>query len=257
MLYSIIIVVFAFVLLSTIRNNIKLKNSEQYKVMPHEWVIYLEEKIKFYKNLSKPDQEEFKSRVLHFINTTSIVGFSNMSISGIDKLLVGISAIIPIFRFKNWEYHFLNEVIIYPKAIPGQAQFKGSYVNGLVGKGPMEGRMILAKDALYHAFSNNTDRKNVGIHEFAHIIDKQDGKIDGIPNVLLDETQIGPWLELIRSKSKEIREKKAKINNYALTNDAEFFAVVTEYFFEHPEMMVKKHPELYKQLEVIFNKDLV
>ncbi len=42
----------------------------------------------------------------------------------------------------------------------------------------MEGRMILSRDALYHGYSNNTDRKNVGIHEFAHIIDKQDGKID-------------------------------------------------------------------------------
>ena len=106
---------------------------------------------------------------------------------------------------------------------------------------------------LYHGYSNSTDRINVGIHEFSHIIDKQDGTIDGVPNVLLDDSQIGPWLELIRSKSKEIESKKAKINRYALTNDAEFFAVVTEYFFEHPEMMAKKHPGLFKTLENIYS----
>ena len=72
---------------------------------------------------------------------------------------------------------------------------------------------------------------------------------------MLDGTQIGPWLELIRSKSQEIKNKKAKINSYALTNDAEFFAVVTEYFFEHPEMMNKKHPELYQTLSDIFTKE--
>ena len=142
-----------------------------------------------------------------------------------------MSAIIPIFRFPDWEYSFLHEVIIYPKAIPGGGRYKGSYINGLVGEGPMEGRMILAKTALMHGYSNYTDRKNVGVHEFAHIVDKQDGKIDGVPMVLLDDAQIGPWLELIRSKSKEIKNRKAKINSYALTNDAEFFAVVTEYFF--------------------------
>jgi Mlc titration factor MtfA (ptsG expression regulator) len=56
----------------------------------------------------------------------------------------------------------------------------------------------------------------------------------------LDDSQIGPWLELIRSKSKGIESKKARINRYAITIDAEFFLVVTEYFFEHPEMMIKK-----------------
>ncbi len=106
MLYSIIIVVFTFVLVFAIRNNIKLNKLRQHKEMPEEWEVYIEEKIKFYENLAKNDQEEFKSRVLHFINTTSIVGFENMPVSGIEKLLVGISAIIPIFRFKNWEYHF-------------------------------------------------------------------------------------------------------------------------------------------------------
>lgn len=214
---------------------------------------YLENRIKFYQKLNKTEKKEFEDRVIHFINTTQITGYGDLEVTFTDQLLVGISAIIPIFRFKKWKYDFLNEVILYPKAVEGKGIYEGSYVNGLVGSGPMEGRMILAKDALYHAYSNNTDRKNVGIHEFAHIIDKQDGVIDGVPSLLLDEVEIGPWLELVRSKSKEIKNKEAKINEYALTNDAEFFAVVTEYFFEHPEMMVKKHPDLYKALSEIYS----
>lgn len=253
MFYGSIIVVFSIVLAVSIKRGLKSKEPKAIKSFPNSWKDYLNTKIKFYRNLNDEDKVEFENRMLHFVNTTQIEGFGNYPIDEIDKLLVGISAIIPIFRFKNWKYDFLHEVIIYPKAIPGQGHLKGSYINGLVGDGPMEGRMILAKTALHHAYSNNTDRKNVGIHEFAHIIDKQDGVIDGIPNVLLDETQIGPWMELIRSKSKEIKNNKAKINDYALTNDAEFFAVVTEYFFEHPEMMVKKHPELFEILNEIYS----
>lgn len=235
-----------------LRRRLGFKKKVLLPEMSESGKFYLENNIKFYQKLDNHERVEFENRVIEFINTTEITGYGGTEVTFTDQLLVGISAIIPIFKFKKWKYDFLHEVILYPKAIKGDGVYEGSYVNGLVGNGPMEGRMILAKDALYHAYSNNTDRKNVGIHEFAHIIDKQDGVIDGVPSVLLDEVQIGPWLELIRTKSKEIENKNAKINDYALTNDAEFFAVVTEYFFEHPEMMVKKHPELYETLEQIY-----
>tara|TARA_B100000401_G_C52799956_1_gene717999 strand:+ start:163 stop:924 length:762 start_codon:yes stop_codon:yes gene_type:complete len=253
MLYLVLILIFSTVLIITIQRGKKFKKESEIVEFPAEWVEYMKKHVKFYNKITPDEQEKFKSRVLRFINSTRIIGYAGMPITDIDKLLVGVSAIIPIFRFSNWEYNFLHEVILVPKAIPGKGAYKGSYINGLVGDGAMEGRMILAKTALHHGYSNTTDRINVGVHEFAHIVDKQDGEIDGVPNILLDDSQIGPWVELIRTKSKEIKKKKAKINNYALTNDAEFFAVVTEYFFEHPEMMVKKHPELYRTLEEIYS----
>ena len=251
MFYSVIAFSACLIFFVALRRN-KLKRSYR-KLMPQSWKNYLDQNVRFYQKLSPEEKEEFERRVLRFLNTTRIVGYGGLKVTIQERLLVGVSAIIPIFRFPDWEYSFLHEVIIYPKAIPGGGRYKGSYINGLVGEGPMEGRMILAKTALMHGYSNYTDRKNVGVHEFAHIVDKQDGKIDGVPMVLLDDAQIGPWLELIRSKSKEIKNRKAKINSYALTNDAEFFAVVTEYFFEHPEMMKKKHPELYDTLGEIFS----
>ena len=253
MLYSALIVIFSIVLIITIRRGKNLKRETEISEFPDRWIEYMKKHVKFYNKIAPNEQEEFKNRILQFINSTRIIGYAGMPVTDIDRLLVGVSAIIPIFRFTSWEYNFLNEVILYPKAIPGKGEYKGSYINGLVGDGPMEGRMILARTALYHGYSNTTDRINVGVHEFAHIIDKQDGKIDGIPNVLLDDSQIGPWIELIRTKSGEIKNGEAKINSYALKNDAEFFAVVTEYFFEHPEMMVKKHPELYRILDEIYS----
>lgn len=252
MIYLLIIISFSILLVFSFRKIRKQNSVKHYKTVPLKWKLYLQENVRFYQKLSENEKDAFETRILFFLNTTRIVGFENLKVSEIEKLLVGVSAIIPIFRFPNWEYDFLNEVIIYPKAIPGEGKYKGSFINGLVGDGPMEGRMILAKTALLHGYSNYTDRRNVGVHEFAHIIDKQDGKIDGVPEVLLDGSKIGAWLELIRSKSLEIKNKGAKINSYALSNDAEFFAVVTEYFFEHPEMMHKKHPELFETLTDIF-----
>jgi Mlc titration factor MtfA (ptsG expression regulator) len=73
-------------------------------------------------------------------------------------------------------------------------------------------------------------------------VDLSDGHVDGIPAVGLDERAIGPWLDLVRRKMAEIEAGTSDIDRYALTNEAEFFAVVTEYFFERPGVMQRKHP---------------
>ena len=126
----------------------------------------------------------------------------------------------------------------------------------MVGTGNLNRLMILSKPDLINGFRNTTDKRSVGIHEFAHLVDKTDGRIDGIPKVGLDRQAIGPWIDLVRRKMVEIEAGQSDINRYALTNEAEFFALVSEYFFERPNIMQRKHPELYATLERVFNQDL-
>jgi hypothetical protein len=129
-------------------------------------------------------------------------------------------------------------------------------VSGMVGNGPMEGVMILSQKALRLGFQNETDKKNTAIHEFVHLIDKVDGTVDGIPALLMEKQYAIPWLDFISKKIEEIHEGKSDINPYGGTNRAEFFSVVSEYFFERPKLLKRKHPELYKLLEGIFKQDM-
>jgi len=39
---------------------------------------------------------------------------------------------------------------------------------------------------------------------------------------------------------------------YGSTNTIEFFAVITEYFFEKPDSLKVNHPGLYEMLEKIY-----
>ncbi len=126
----------------------------------------------------------------------------------------------------------------------------------MVGTGAMNRMMILAKPDLLAGFRNPGDKRNVGLHEFAHLVDKSDGTIDGLPGVGLERAAIGPWIELVRRKMAEIERGDSDIDPYALTNEAEFFAVASEYFFERPGVMQRKHPELYARLAAVFNQDL-
>ncbi len=94
----------------------------------------------------------------------------------------------------------------------------------------------------------------MGIHEFTHLLDKSDGMVDEVPEVALPGMAIRPWLNLVLTEMDKIRRGHSDINPYGLTNEAEFFAVVSEYFFEKPVRMKQKHPELYSMLEQIFHQ---
>jgi Mlc titration factor MtfA (ptsG expression regulator) len=75
-----------------------------------------------------------------------------------------------------------------------------------------------------------------------HLVDKTDGDIDGIPAFILEKKYIQPWLQLMQHEIRLINEDKSDIDPYGATNEAEFFAVVSEYFFERPLLLKEKHP---------------
>ena len=116
--------------------------------------------------------------------------------------------------------------------------------------------MILSKKALYHGFKNTTDKSNTGIHEFVHLIDKLDDRTDGVPERLLEHQYAIPWLNLIHKEMEAINDNHSDIRKYGGTNQAEFFAVASEYFFERPDLLKSKHPELYEMLVKCFNQNL-
>jgi Mlc titration factor MtfA (ptsG expression regulator) len=72
----------------------------------------------------------------------------------------------------------------------------------------------------------------------------------------LSREATGPWIDLVRRKMQEISEGDSDINAYALTNEAEFFSVVSEYFFERPDLLERKHPELFAMMQKVFRQDL-
>ena len=106
---------------------------------------------------------------------------------------------------------------------------------------------------LVKAFDGQPHKENVGIHEFVHLLDKEDGIIDGIPRALITHKFAGPWLHEIKKEMGKIEKGNSDINPYALSSNAEFLAVVSEYFFDNPDKFKKRHAELYEFLATIYN----
>lgn len=235
----------------------KFKWKKPVKPFPEKFKLILNKEVVFYKNLNAQDKATFEYKIHEFLLNHRITGIEcDLTIQ--DNLLVAASAVIPVFKIPNWNYSNLYDVLIYPDHFNTNHEVKGDNrtILGMVGTGHMEGKMILSIKALRHGFKNEADKNNTAIHEFVHLIDKLDGTIDGIPEILLEKQYAIPWIDLMEQKINEINENNSDIKRYGGTSKIEFFAVASEYFFERPKLMSKKHPILYKYLEDIFKHDI-
>ncbi|MEM7087574.1 MAG: M90 family metallopeptidase [Bacteroidota bacterium] len=224
---------------------------------PESWKPLLLEHVRFYQNLSEENKTVFRRRMMLFLSEVHLEGVT-FDLSDLDKILVAASAVIPVFGFPEWHYNNLTGVLLYPNHFNEDLEFhdeaKGKVIAGLVGTGRFENQMILSKKALYHGFSNKTDKHNTAVHEFVHLMDKTDGMTDGIPERLMEHQYITPWLQLMHREMEAINKDKSDIRAYGGTSETEFFAVASEYFFERPALFKRKHPELYKMLAQCFRQ---
>jgi MtfA peptidase len=256
MSYIILVLILCVVLVVGLKPKKKRKILPIEKVViPDHWHQILVQNILFYQKLTKSEQQLFCAKMVRFLETTTIEAI-HFELEELDTLLIAASAVIPVFRFPNWNYSNLSTVLIYPDYFDADLQFnsktKGRNIAGLVGTGSFENHMILSRKALHYGFSNKTDKGNTAIHEFIHLLDKADGVIDGIPAALLDKQYTIPYLQLVHKKMEEINKDKSDIRNYGGTSQIEFLAVAGEYFFERPKLLKRKHPDLYKMLESCF-----
>ena len=228
------------------------------KPFPEAWHAFLMQEVQFYKELPETGKVIFQNKAKKFINETSITGVKGVEVDDTIKLLVAASAIIPVFLFDGWEYVNLSEVLIYDGAVepnqPMDAEQEGTLLSQVR---PFQTKhiLLLSKQYLIDGFKAMNGKSNVGIHEFSHLIDQADGTMDGIPKAFMPESLLVPWTKIMYAEIEKIIAHHSDINPYALTNHAEFFAVVCEYFFENPEKFKEKHEQLYTLMNQIFKKE--
>ncbi|QCR21712.1 zinc-dependent peptidase [Pontibacter sp. SGAir0037] len=237
------------------------KQRHRQKVLAQEfpvtWRKILQDRVGFYHTLKEEDQQRFEKMIQLFLSEKRITGIKT-EIDDVTRVLVGASAIIPIYGFRDWEYQNLGEVLVFPGSIQRFKEEEGEAVSEVLGRvNPFQNDhyVTLSKPALERGFNDMKDRQNVGIHEFAHMLDQADGEIDGTPNAYLPDELVRPWQELMYRKIKAIKSGDSDINPYGATSEAEFFAVVTEYFFEKPDQLAEKHPKLYEMLTKVFHQN--
>jgi hypothetical protein len=231
----------------------RLRTMEQ--PFPALWEQVLESHVAFFRALPVDEKERFRQLVKVFLAEVRITGIQT-EVNDTVRVLVAASAAIPIFGFHDWEYHRLGEVLVYPDSFSEEYQTTGSTdenILGMVGLKQIRGVMILSKPSLLAGFDTPSARDNVGIHEFAHLVELEEAE-NGLPPEVPWQA-VKHWVEYVARELSHPSRNHSYIRGYAYTNEHEFFAVLAEYFFKSPELLREKDPQLYEMLQKMFHQD--
>ena len=161
-------------------------------------------------------------------------------------------------------------ILVYPSAVmtPEARQYVFGRTTGpiaartpIVGQAVRGDTVILAWDEVLRGSRDGDDGRNVVLHELAHAIDFLDGAADGTPP-LGSRAEYRTWTDVLSAAYLALGEEVERgaptgvLRAYGATNEAEFFAVATEAFFERPAQLASEHPELYAVLARFYNLDL-
>jgi Mlc titration factor MtfA (ptsG expression regulator) len=255
---SIIFLFFYFVI--TIYNKIKL-NKILSKPFSEDYIKILEN-IPFYNKLTKEEKEQIHRSILIFINTKKFIGVKIEIIDEIKIVIAFYACLLVLHARIKTCYEDLEYILVYPYVMISEQirQNGGIYHKDeflLAGQSAGDTVVIAwneAKKDAYHLYKNN-----VIIHEFAHELDFLTGEANGVPPI---GDKYHEWAKIISKEYTKLVDIASKnrnwgkyklIGDYAATNPAEFFAVITEIYFEKREKFKKDFPGLFKELEYFYN----
>ena len=218
--------------------------------------------IPLYNRLNEEEKQRISQSVRIFINTKEFTGV-NIEVTDEMKIVIAFHACLLLLHVKlTGCYENLATVLIYPYTmIAKQVSTNGGiYTKGeflLEGQSASDTVVISWHDAKKDAY--HMSENNVTVHEFAHEIDFLDGNADGTPP--LPYAKYSEWAKVLSHEYNKLSEVALKnrdwgkyklIGSYAATNEAEFFAVVTERYIEKPQALKKHFPELFEEFNSFY-----
>jgi Mlc titration factor MtfA (ptsG expression regulator) len=232
--------------------------------MPQAWQAIIAKNVPFAALLPAEDARELEALVRIFIAEKRFEGCGGLTITDEMKVTIAAQACLLLLHRESDIYPDLESILVYPHAYRAQGQRRdGALVveadDVRLGESWVRGTLILAWDHVRAATHHVAIGQNVVLHEFAHQLDGEEGAVDGAPD-LGSRARYVSWARVLGDEYTELSERihagrESDIDPYGATSPPEFFAVVTEMFFERPCEMRKRHPALYAELAAFYRQD--
>ncbi len=180
-------------------------------------------------------------------------------------VLIAASAATLVLGRPEWRLPTVRDVVIYPGAFTEETYEQGPMAH-TVGMVHSQGPILFSLPALLRAYpsrsapdaggSSEPITENVGLHEFAHVLDFafSDNHAGGVPGNLSADGQ-RRWARQMNVERERLERGDSVLHPYGLKSDAELFAVAVESFFTDPLRVRTEHPELYQLFSDFFNQD--
>jgi MtfA peptidase len=214
--------------------------------------------------LDAADRAELEGLARIFLAEKSFEGCGGLELTEEIKVTIAAQACLLLLHRETDIYPGVDAILVYPSAYKAHARERlGGVVletdQARAGESWTRGVVVLAWDHVKSGASQPADGQNVVLHEFAHQLDGEAGGMDGAPD-LGARARYTSWAHVLGDEFAELSQKlhaglRSDIDAYGATSPAEFFAVVTEMFFEKPRAMRERHPALYDELRAFYRQD--
>jgi Mlc titration factor MtfA (ptsG expression regulator) len=232
---------------------------------PDAWLNYLHKNVAHYKFLTEAEQARLRDDLRIFVAEKSWEGCGGLQMTDEIKVTIAAQACLLVLGLEHNYYDRVLSILVYPhgyRAPPPEDSPAGVIVDAAddrLGEAHYRGPVILSWAEVLKDGRHPRRGRNLVFHEFAHQLDMLDGVIDGTPP-LKDEEQARRWHKVMTAEYERLIEESAEgratlLDEYGTKNEAEFFAVATECFFDKPVPLHHRHPQLYALLSEYYHQD--
>ena len=227
---------------------------------------FIQKNFDFYAKLSLNQQQRLRDLICIFLLEKKFIACGGLKMTDEVKLTIAAFACFLHLGFPHDHlYPYLHSIYVYPHAyrtkvrrlVAGNFVLEGEEVR--LGESWHKAFVVLAWDQIKMEVQSIHEGHNVVLHEFAHQLDQESGQMNGTPD-LEESARFAVWGRVLSPLFLHLRDEVRKhhptlVDRYGSTNEAEFFAVLTETFFGKPRQLKKTYPEAYRLLQEFYGQD--
>jgi len=226
--------------------------------------MYLRRRVPSYRFMPADLQRRLEGLVNVFLSEKEFVGCQGLQMTRPMQLSIAAQACLLVLGRDEHVYDHLRTILVYPSQFVVHEQWHDE--DGVVteeerilaGQAWDVSRVVLSWEDVA-ARAPDSEAYNVVIHEFAHYLDHEGGGPDGTP-LLGDREEHARWASVFQAEFDALRAavdrgEETFLDAYAAEDEAEFFAVASEAFFEAPRELARRHAPLYGQLRSYYRLD--
>jgi MtfA peptidase len=231
---------------------------------PPAWRQILRQRVPLLRRLPADLRLQLHRHIQRFVAEVPFIGCAGQEIDDEVRVTIAAQACLLLLNGRSG-FEGLREVLVYPGAfavdrvLPGADGVQHEERRALSGESHGRGAVVLSWQDTLDGAADPDDGQNVVIHEFAHQLDQDNGRANGAP-------WLGPkrgyeaWSRVLGAEYAALRARvnageEGLIPAYGATDPAEFFAVVSELYFERPAALRGEHAVLYEQLGQVYRTD--
>ena len=221
---------------------------------PPAWHAILDARVPFFRQVLEPLRARFLECLAIFVHEKVFTPAGGMVITDEVRVVISACAVRLILHLDISYYDRLSEIIVYPYVYKHPAAEAA-----ILGEADDWGTVVLSWPTVLADLAHPGQGHDTPVHEFAHVLDRMgDGAFDGTPH-LASRAAYRPWAQVMSRHFLGLRRgdkaDRSALRMYGATNEAEFFAVATEAYFEHARLLQERLPDLYAELQAFYGGD--